>query len=256
MLKIFICEDNPEQRESVERIVKNYLMMMDIDASLELSTNDPNDLLEWSTLEHHDYLFFLDIELNHEINGVVLASRLRECYPQAKIAFITSHTEMAFLSFFYKVEALDFIQKKNEDELKISIVDVINTTINRIKRVPPDNTESIFIRNNHTDIKLAIKDIMFFVTTTTAHKLSVHLLNRQLEFYSNIKDIPNYHDSFYRCHQSTVVNLANIESINSKTRTIKMIDGNTCDVSVRYLKGLINKFKEEKKRMLDTFEVK
>lgn len=27
MLKIFICEDNKDQRQSIERIVKNYLMM-------------------------------------------------------------------------------------------------------------------------------------------------------------------------------------------------------------------------------------
>ncbi|MGD1419467.1 DNA-binding response regulator, partial [Enterococcus faecium] len=82
----------------MERIVKNYLMMVDLDARLELSTDLPNDILKWRTQEQHDYLFLLDIELNHEMNGIILASQLRESYPHAKIVFITSHTEMAFLS--------------------------------------------------------------------------------------------------------------------------------------------------------------
>ena len=245
MLKIFICEDEKVQRQAIEKIIRNYLMMMDIDAELELSTDNPTEILEWSTFEHHDYLFFLDIELNHKMNGVVLASRLRECYPESKIAFITSHQEMAFLSFFYKVEALDFIQKNNFDELKMSIADAINSTVNRLNKPSSVKKTCIFIRNNYTDIKLVIDDIMFFTTTSTPHKLKVHLLNRQLEFYSNIKDIPNYNDGFYRCHQSTVVNMDNIESVNKKTRTIQMVDGEICDVSVRYLKGLLIKLKEK-----------
>ena len=205
MLKIFICEDNKDQRQSIERIVKNYLMMVDLDARLELSTDLPNDILKWRTQEQHDYLFLLDIELNHEMNGIILASQLRESYPHAKIVFITSHTEMAFLSFLHKVEALD--------------------------------------------IKLVIDDILFFETTPVAHKLSVHLLNRQLEFYANIKDISAYNSAFYRCHQSTVVNINNIEVVNTKTKLIQMIDGQKCNVSVRYLKGLLFKLKEKQKTL-------
>lgn len=249
MLKIFICEDNKDQRQSIERIVKNYLMMVDLDARLELSTDLPNDILKWRTQEQHDYLFLLDIELNHEMNGIILASQLRESYPHAKIVFITSHTEMAFLSFLHKVEALDFIQKKSEEELKPKIIEVINTTVDRISKFSPDKREFILIRSNYTDIKLVIDDILFFETTPVAHKLSVHLLNGQLEFYANIKDISAYNSAFYRCHQSTVVNINNIEVVNTKTKLIQMIDGQKCNVSVRYLKGLLFKLKEKQKTL-------
>ena len=246
MLKIFICEDDNDQRATLATVVKNYLMMMDVDATLELSTHNPDDLLSWNTSENHDFLFFLDIELNHQTNGVVLASKLRNIYPHAKIVFITSHTEMAFLSFFYKVEALDFIQKTSYEELKLKVIDALNTTLARIKIPLPSQKEFILIRNNYTDIKLVVDDIMFFITTQTPHKINVHLINRQSEFYSSIKDISSYNDAFFRCHQSTVVNVNNIASVDRKNRTIHMIDGETCKVSVRYLKGLLDKLQQRK----------
>ncbi len=45
---------------------------------------------------------------------------------------------MAFLSFLHKVEALDFIQKKSEEELKPKIIEVINTTVDWISKFSPD----------------------------------------------------------------------------------------------------------------------
>ena len=50
---------------------------------------------------------------------IVLASHLRERYHQSKIVFITSHTELEFLSFFYKVETLDFIQKNCKEDMNV-----------------------------------------------------------------------------------------------------------------------------------------
>ena len=105
------------------------------------------------------------------------------------------------------------------------------------------------VSSNYTDIKLVIDDILFFETTPVAHKLSVHLLNRQLEFYANIKDISAYNSAFYRCHQSTVVNINNIEIVNTKKKLIQLIDGQKCNVSVRYLKGLLFKLKEKQKTL-------
>lgn len=239
MLRIFVCEDDSCQRKSIERIVSNYLLMMDLDATLELSTGKPSDLLKWENTGCDDYLFFLDIELEDNMNGIVLASKLREQYINSKIVFISSHPEMAFLSFIYKVEALDFIQKCDHETLKIKIIDSINTTLERTAPLTSEIKDYLFIRNNYTDVKLAVNDIMFISTTPTAHKLCAHLINRQVEFYANIKDIPSYSSTFYRCHQSTVVNLDSIESINTKDRRIMLSNGEVCDVSVRYLKGLL-----------------
>ncbi|HFQ3632453.1 TPA: LytTR family DNA-binding domain-containing protein [Enterococcus faecium] len=57
-----------------------------------------------------------------------------------------------------------------------------------------------------------------------------------------IKEIESFSPSFYRCHQSFVVNVDNICSINKKERTILMSNGEKCLVSTRSLKKLLIAF--------------
>ncbi|MDY4306466.1 LytTR family transcriptional regulator DNA-binding domain-containing protein [Enterococcus mundtii] len=45
----------------------------------------------------------------------------------------------------------------------------------------------------------------------------VHLDNRMIEYAGRIKEIEKLSDSLCRCHQSFVVNLANIAEINKKS---------------------------------------
>ena len=46
--------------------------------------------------------------------------------------------------------------------------------------------------------------------------------------------------SFYRCHQSFVINLNNIGEVKKTERVVIMNNGETCYISTRYLKKLLN----------------
>ncbi|MCP6559764.1 response regulator, partial [Klebsiella pneumoniae] len=59
----------------------------------------------------------LDIALNSDINGIQLASQIRDMGRRSKIIFITTHTELSLMVFQYQVEALDFILKDFPDSL-------------------------------------------------------------------------------------------------------------------------------------------
>lgn len=71
MVPIFICEDDAIQRHRLEDIIKKYVMIEDYDMEIVLSTDSPNDLLQYVD-EHRDVrgLYFLDIDLGQEMNGV------------------------------------------------------------------------------------------------------------------------------------------------------------------------------------------
>lgn len=62
--------------------------------------------------------FFLDICLQSEMTGLILAQELRKIQPRCFIIFITSHSEMSILTFQYKVEALDFIIKDSSENIR------------------------------------------------------------------------------------------------------------------------------------------
>ncbi|MGV7275496.1 response regulator, partial [Mycobacterium kansasii] len=62
-------------------------------------------------------VFLLDIALNSDINGIQLASEIRDLGGRNKIIFVTTHTELSLTVFQYQVEALDFILKDFPDQL-------------------------------------------------------------------------------------------------------------------------------------------
>lgn len=239
MLDIFICEDDPQQRKQIEKIINDVILIEDLDMEIRVCSALPEDILVY--LQNSDKvsgIYFLDVDLQQEMTGIDLASKIREYDNLGKIIFITTHGELSYLTFKYKVEALDYIVKDYD-------------TASRIK-------ECVLLANNRyiseseaTLAKYAIKfgdkcrlfnyeDIMFFESSSTPHKVILHLDNSQVEFYGSIKDIDLKNDCLYRCHKSYVVNKNNIESINKLNREIEMVNGEICFASIRGLSGLIN----------------
>jgi two-component system response regulator AgrA len=127
MINVFICEDNLIQRTRLETIINNFLLMEDIDMKLALSTANPEELLTY--LHHHSQsqsIFFLDIDLNHTLDGIQLGGQIRDLCIDSKIVFITTHSELAPLTFKYKVEAMDYIVKDDPKELASRVKDALN----------------------------------------------------------------------------------------------------------------------------------
>ncbi|PEE64575.1 DNA-binding response regulator [Bacillus thuringiensis] len=244
MLKIFVCEDNIYQRNEIEQVINDYLMMMDYDAKFEFSTADPQLILSYINKEknaasYFSGLYFLGVDLNTEMNGIQLGAEIRDRDPSAKIVFITARAELAYLTFLYKVEAMDYILKGNQVNLKSKIIDCIDVSMSRHLSLHNFEQEHILIKSGASDIKICVDDIMFFESSTTPHKVVVHLKNRTLEFYGKVKDIEKMNNNFIRCHKSFVVNKKNIKKIDRQKRIATLTDGNECFISTRYVKTLL-----------------
>lgn len=176
----------------------------------------------------------------------MLGAEIRKYDPNAKIVFITTHAELTYLTFLYKVEAMDYIPKDDRVNLQQKITDCIDVAIDRHTHSVIPNDDVLVVKSGNTDIKLDISKLQFIESSPIPHKLIAHLDNRMVEYYGKIKDLEAISDCLYRCHQSYVVNVKNIEKVDTKKREVLMLDGEICFVSVRYLKGLLTKFSEVK----------
>lgn len=98
---------------------------------------------------------------------------------------------------------------------------------------------------NDTLINVDFDEIIYFETSTIIHKVILHCKNRQIEFYSKMKDVENMIDErFCRCHNSFLINMDKIKEIDKKNRIVYMINGEECLVSTRGIKKLLNSEKE------------
>lgn len=117
MIKIAIVDDNKDfvllLRSKIEEYREENKYVFQI-----MTFSNPQ-LFYYELDEKADYdICFLDIEMP-ELNGIVLAEKLREYNKSTYLVFVTSYFE--FAAHGYSLKAFDFIQKSLLDE-KLSLV--------------------------------------------------------------------------------------------------------------------------------------
>lgn len=240
MLKIFVCEDDKAQREKLTRIIENVLLIENYDMELALETDNPYEVLDNIKKNDSTGIYFLDVDLHSDINGIQLAEKIREYDPRCFIIFITVHAEMSYLTFLYKVEAMDYIIKDNYKNLAIRVKECIENAHNKYKAKVTDLQKILSIKVADKLMNIDYNSILFFETSSTIHKIVLHCENRQIEFYGKMKDIEKcLDDRFCRCHTSFIVNKDKIKEINKKDRIAYMINDEECLISTRGIRLLV-----------------
>lgn len=241
MLKIYICEDDDIERNKIEKIINNVIIIENYDMKIELSTSSPNELLEHLNTNKVSGIYFLDVDLKNKINGIKLAEKIREYDPRGFIVFVTTHAEMSYLTFIYKVEAMDYIIKDTYENIRERIHQCIMNASKKYIAKTTELQKNFTLRIQDKIISVEYDEILFFETSPTIHKIILHGVNRNVEFYGNIKDIEEKLDErFCRCHRSYLINKNNIKEIDKSERMIYMKNGEACLASTRLIKSLIN----------------
>ena len=239
MLNIFVCEDNTAQRQIIVQTIQNTVLIEELDMRLVLDTKDPHMLLEQVKTVPNTGIYFLDIDLGSDMNGLKLAQLIRLYDPRGFIVFITAHSELSYMTFQYQVEAMDFVLKDTPAEAKVKIRQCLLNAMERYA-LQTSRTHKVYtIETGGRKISIDYDDILFFETSSNIHKVILHAKDRQIEFFSTIKDLLKaFGDDFVRCHRSFLVNKKNIKEVDTKNRIIHFINGETCLMSTRMMKEL------------------
>lgn len=235
MLEIFVCEDDPEQRKRLNTYIENYIMMENLDMKLVISTGRSQDVLDYLQNNRVTGLYFLDVDLQEEKSGIALGAEIRQYDSLGAIVFVTTHSELTYLTFTYKVEAMDYITKDKFTDIRQRVIECIDTANTRYLQNKYNNIKKFQTKSGDKLISIDYNDILFFETSPQLHKIILHAKNRQVEFYGKLKDILEMDSRFYRCHNSFVVNKDNITEVDTKNREIRMINGEICYASSRFL---------------------
>jgi len=245
MLRVFLCEDDPRWLKRLEAIVTDYIAFTDYDMKLELATHNPAKLL--NHLQQQPAvagMYILDVNLQHELNGIDLAAKLRQLDTIGKIVFVTTHGEMAYLTFRHRVEALDYITKDQPEK----IIEKVQSCIDIVWQRYQDG----FLEKPRFKVKtgsevqnIDYEKIMFFVShASQPHKLVLHTDNGRLEFYGTLSEVAESSPDFYRCHQSYVVNIKNVRRVDKAQRIVEMTNGEAATVTPRKIKTLLKAIAE------------
>lgn len=240
MLKVFLCEDNKEQILRLEKYIRDIIIIEDLDMVFELATDNPDVILDKIKENSRNGIYILDIDLKSYINGIELADQIRRYDSNGFIIFITSHSEMTYLTFMYRIEAMDYIVKTSwktiKDRIKQCLVDA-NHRYNSIN----DSEQKVFSLNiGDKVLGFEHKSIVFIETSINTHKLILHSEDREVEFYGKMKDVEiALGEDFIRTHKSYLVNRNKVEKVDKIKKIIYFNNGESCLASVRLIKNIL-----------------
>lgn len=237
MLKLYICEDQERQRLFMKEVAEMTIAKHNLDIQLALVTENPMRLIEAVRKDPAVGIYFLDIELSSEMNGLELAGLIREEDTLGHLIFVTSHHEMSYLTFEYKLEVMDYIIKSVHKNMKERIESCILTAYQRHKQ--GSSEDKVFqIKVEDRQINVKYSEILYFETSDRIHRIKLHAKNREIEFYGSLKNLEETLDSrFVRSHKSFIVNKDNIAEINKTEKVITLINQETCYISSRFMKN-------------------
>ena len=111
-MKIYILEDDIVQQFRLENLIKQYLKTKKYPITEVITYDKTRDFLESITHLTQNNIYFLDIAIKGIQNaGLIIAEKIRQKDAIGQISFVTTHLEFAPITYEYKVNAHDFINK-------------------------------------------------------------------------------------------------------------------------------------------------
>jgi len=231
MIRIYVCEDVKKERDVMTALIENFISFQELDMQLVLSTANPYEILEAVKENKGMGLYFLDVDLNMDINGVDLASRIREYDSQGQIVFVTSHAEHMSLTFEYAIGALGYVLKTNRAMMKVKITEYIKIVANRFLKTEPEQKKFTFKVDDRM-VAMPFEDIMFFeVVGKRSGKVIMYGRTRQEEFRGALSEIEAMSEKFVRGSRTVLINVDNITFLDMSMSQVQMASGDRCDVS-------------------------
>ncbi len=111
MLKVCICDDIPDQLETVRKLTAEYIREKEIEAEIETFLHPDQLLSALETKSFHIYLLDMVMPM---VNGIDVGKAVRKTDPFAQIIYITSAPEYVLDSF--AANPIDYIIKPVEKQ--------------------------------------------------------------------------------------------------------------------------------------------
>ena len=222
MLKVGICDDDPQAIEDLQRLIGDY--RGDKSLPLEVTAFQSGDELLKAIAGRRSFdLLILDIYMG-EPDGIAVAKQVREHDKVCSIVFATNSREEAILG--YGVHALQYLIKPIRAETLAATLElVIEDYLARVGT-------SLSIENRTGVYQVLLSDIVF--AESKARVVTVHTRNQgSLSFYDRLDHFAQRCETppFLRCHKSFLVNLDFVYAVEDGGFVLKT--GPTVPISMR-----------------------
>lgn len=205
MLKIAICDDEKEFRDSAERMLNQYMEDKAVPYQVDVF-NVPSELVDMTEKGTIYDIYLLDIYMPG-ISGMSIATELRNRDIKSPIIFLTSSTDHALEAF--GVDATHYLLKPyTKDSFYVGMDKAMQS-------ITSHKDDSIVLKVDNEYRSIPVSKIIYCEAEDKYQRLYLAKDERLLirisgtELYKQLSEF----DCFYRCGRAHIVNLNHISRV-------------------------------------------
>ena len=242
MLSIIVLEDDALQRHRVSRLLDEAVEESKAVVDGITFYEQGQELLDADRGSGKSMVYLLDIDLKNQTKqGLDIGLEIRKEDLKAQIAFVTAYSEFMPLTFRYKIQALDFVDKSMDDvDLKRALVELLDFAQSQVEQ--ETKAQSLTVKTDKNDVNLPYEDL-YIETAPVPHKLIAHTKLNLVEFYGKIAEVAKLDDIFFQTHRSFVVNVSNVASVDRTANMVFFEGDESCLLSRTRKKEFLERLK-------------
>lgn len=240
MLTIYLCEDEEDIRQVQRECLEKQILIQGYDMEVALCSGRPGEILEAVKAAPGRGIYFLDVELKgEEMDGFALGREIRRLDPRGFIVYVTAYGNLAFETFRYHLEALDYIVKESREKMEEGLSRSLSVITERMRAEQGESREFFSVKVMDVVKRVPINEIMFFEAAPGTHRIALHGLNDWFDFIGSLRELEGQMGKqFLRAHRAYLVNLEQIAELDLKGRELRMKNGERC-LFARNMKGAL-----------------
>ena len=219
---IFIYDDNPGAVYELKACVADFLKETGDEAEFCCFADYKQAESVFSQSQCPCDVFFLDIELDKGKNGIELADKLIQKFPQLKIVFVTGYADKYSQAIFMQSQRLrpyGYVAKPFDKAVVKRILALV------LNAEHSDKEKTIELSKGRKKLNIRCSDIIYI--ESYKRKLIFHLRTcAPEEIYGKISEISDIlPDSFLQCHRSYIVNADYVHCVDPGRNFVELNNG-------------------------------
>ena len=208
-MRVLLCDDDKRDIDKLETLIDKYGAANNIQFNID-SYSAGEELLDDVLKGKNADIFFLDINLEG-MDGLEIASKIREKYENVPIVFITAYINYALDG--YKVRANRFLVK---DDLEHTFSECMDDICGEIIK----KRKSMMFHCVDGDRRINLSDISLF--ETSGRQVVIHSGNNTFQMYEKLNSLEEKLEGygFIRIHRFYLVNIKYIANIHNYVLTL------------------------------------
>lgn len=230
LLSVFICEDEEPIRAAEREYLEKQILMEGYDMEIVCCTGRPEEVLQKLSGGGGRGIYFLDVELKGaSMDGFELGKEIRKRDARGFLVYVTAFRDLAFETFRYHLEALDYICKEDRTQMFAGIAGCLRAVTERMCEERGHEQQYFTVKVLDVVRHIPVDEILYFETSGRTHRIELHAERERLDFLGSMQELEQQLGrDFLRVHRSCLVNVHQIAEVDLKKKELLLKNKERC----------------------------